>query len=238
MRQKLGVLSAIFLIIALLLSACTNSSAAPYVDRSQKAASKASDKTSGDSKTETTESTTETSTEPTTEPTTEETTEETTTEPEPEICSRAAFAKLLYALPDKLDAGKAENPFEDVAKDDDGYDAILYVYGSGLMKGASSTKFKPDGEMTRSQVITVLHKLYGKPEPVDSENPFKDITAEDKFYAPVMWALQQGMLDVPADANFLPNDPCTVEQVEEWIAHLPEFPEPEETTAAEKDDNK
>ena len=231
MRQKLGVLSAIFLIIALLLSACTNSAASPYVDRDQKAASRASNKDSGESKSETTEQET---TEPeTSEP--ETTTEsETTTEPEPAVCTRVDFAKMLNALPDKLETEKLDNPFEDVTKDDDGYNAIMYVYAAGLMKGASQTKFKPDGEMTRSQVITVLHKMYGKPEPVESDNPLKDVTAEDKFYAPVMWALQQGMLDVPADALFLPNDPCTVEQVEEWISHLPEFPAPEESASEEK----
>lgn len=237
MRQKLRSLSILFLIIVLLLSACTGSQSSPYVDRdSGSSPSRASTPSASSTEPEATEP-------ETTEPeSTEPETTEPETEPAPAVCSRLDFAKMLFALPVKPEAGETENPFEDVTKDDEGYQAVMYVYGAGIMKGASSTKFKPEGEMTRSQVLTVLHKLYGKPEPVESANPFTDVTAEDKFYAPVMWALQQGMLDVPADAKFLPDDPCTVEQAEAWFSDLPEYTEPE-TTAAEsgaesKEENK
>ena len=54
---------------------------------------------------------------------------------------------IIPANPGKTDKNF---PFTDVSKNDGCYDAVDYLYSKGIMNGTSSTKFSPNGELTRN----------------------------------------------------------------------------------------
>lgn len=65
---------------------------------------------------------------------------------------------IIPANPGKTDKNF---PFTDVSKNDGCYDAVDYLYSKGIMNGTSSTKFSPNGELTRAMVVTILYRAQG-----------------------------------------------------------------------------
>lgn len=52
-------------------------------------------------------------------------------------------------------------PFRDVPQSSDAYEAVKFVYDSGLMEGTGGNRFSPDAAVTRAQAITVLARMAG-----------------------------------------------------------------------------
>ena len=80
---------------------------------------------------------------------------------------------IIPANPGKTDKNF---PFTDVSKNDGCYDAVDYLYSKGIMNGTSSTKFSPNGELTRAMVVTILYRAQGEPA-VHTSGSFKDVAA-------------------------------------------------------------
>ena len=92
------------------------------------------------------------------------------------------------------------------------HDGVHYCLENGLMRGVSGGKFLPDGSTTRAQLVTILWRLEGSPEPADTVS-FGDI-ADGAWYAKaVRWAAGSGVVKGYGNGNIGPDDAVTREQM-------------------------
>ena len=118
----------------------------------------------------------------------------------------------IYVLMDKP-AEDFVNPFEDVAESDWFYAPVMWAVNAGVTGGKTENTFAPNENCTRAQVVTFLYAAAGKPEVKAESNPFVDVSESDWFYAPVMWAVENGITGGKTADTFAPNDTCTRAQV-------------------------
>jgi VCBS repeat-containing protein len=101
--------------------------------------------------------------------------------------------------------------FDDVTEDDWFFEAVQYVVNEGLFGGTTDTTFEPYTKMTRGMLVTVLHRLEGKPAP-GTENPFSDVAAGQYYTDAVLWASGEGIVE-GYDGEFFPDLVITREQL-------------------------
>lgn len=95
-------------------------------------------------------------------------------------------------------------PFTDVAQDSPYYDAVVWAYENGITSDGET--FGPADACTRGQVMTFLWRAKGSPEPQTTESPFSDVSSDDWFYKPALWASENG---IATGTAFNPDSPCT-----------------------------
>ena len=100
-------------------------------------------------------------------------------------------------------------PFYDVTETAYYYDAVVWAYENDITKGTSGTTFSPLSICTRAQVITFLWRAAGQPEPTTGDCPFEDVKETDYFYAPVLWAVGQGIAAGTTPTTFSPKLQCS-----------------------------
>ena len=66
-----------------------------------------------------------------------------------------------------------------------------------------------------------------EPEPTEPVNPFVDVTQEDFFYEPVLWAVEKGITTGTSAETFSPNASCQRAQVVTFLWRAMGCPEPE-----------
>ena len=103
-------------------------------------------------------------------------------------------------------------PFTDVTEGDWFYDAVVYAYENGLMDGVGDNLFAPNSETTRAQLVTILYRLAGEPEP-GGDSGFADVAAGTWYTDAVAWAAQNGIVNGVSDTEFAPGDDITREQL-------------------------
>lgn len=72
-------------------------------------------------------------------------------------------------------------------------------------------KYNPDDPMTRSQLVTILWRAVGSPEPKGAAT-FTDLT-QDWYKKPVAWAQENGVMKGTATDKFSPEGLVTREQL-------------------------
>ena len=88
----------------------------------------------------------------------------TTFEPDTAV-SRAMVATILYRLADSPAVSDDMScPFTDVQKGDWYYNAIVWAYNKGILKGVSETLAAPNAGATREQVAVLFYRFAGNPE--------------------------------------------------------------------------
>ena len=103
-------------------------------------------------------------------------------------------------------------PFTDVTEGDWFYDAVRYAYETGLMDGVGDSLFASNSETTRAQLVTILYRLAGEPEP-GGDSGFADVAAGTWYTDAVAWAAQNGIVNGVSDTEFAPGDDITREQL-------------------------
>lgn len=99
--------------------------------------------------------------------------------------TRAEFAALIYRFCE-LSETKKGNTFFDVSKEHWAYDEIQALSETGLIQGYEDESFRPEKNITRAEVMTVINKILGR-NPLESYvkslgfNPYNDLY-EDKWY--------------------------------------------------------
>ncbi len=99
--------------------------------------------------------------------------------------SRAEFAALIFRFTN-LKKSDITNPFTDLQKTHWAYNEILALTSSGLIEGYPDKTYKPEDNITRAEVMTVINKLLGR-KPLESYvkslgfNPYNDLY-QDKWY--------------------------------------------------------
>ena len=99
---------------------------------------------------------------------------------------------------------------------------IDYVYDHGLITGiGGTTRFDPDGKLTRGQAATILYRMAGSPAPSADELQFSDVTDPGTFYYnAVLWAREKGVAKGMGDSNtFAPDAYVTREQLAVMICN-------------------
>ena len=107
---------------------------------------------------------------------------------------------------------EAPLPFPDVTEGDWFYDAVRYAYETGLMDGVGDSLFAPNSQTTRAQLVTILYRLAGEPEP-GGDSGFSDVAAGTWYTDAVAWAAQNGIVNGTTDTTFAPGDDITREQL-------------------------
>ena len=92
------------------------------------------------------------------------------------------------------------------------YNAVYWAVDNGITAGKTATTFAPYDSCTRAQVMAFLYKAMGSPS-VSGANPFTDVKESDYFYAPVLWAVSQGITSGTSATTFSPYSTCTRAQV-------------------------
>lgn len=102
-------------------------------------------------------------------------------------------------------------PFTDVATTAWYYDAVEYMYESGMMNGTSDTTFSPNATTTRAMIVTMLHRLEGEPDASDVN--FTDIASGMYYADAVAWAQENGVVNGTSETTFSPDQAITREQL-------------------------
>ena len=107
---------------------------------------------------------------------------------------------------------QAPLPFHDVTEGDWFYDAVRYAYENSLMDGVGDNLFAPNSETTRAQLVTILHRLAGEPEPGE-DSGFSDVAAGTWYTDAVAWAAENGIVNGVSETEFAPGEDITREQL-------------------------
>ena len=86
---------------------------------------------------------------------------------------------------------------------------VAWANAMGITNGTGPNAFSPNAVCTRGQVVTFLWRAAGSPAPRSAANGFADVAPSDYFYAPVLWAVQNGITNGTDAAHFSPGEPCT-----------------------------
>lgn len=103
-------------------------------------------------------------------------------------------------------ASSVKNPFSDLGETHDNYDAIIYLYGEGMINGYGDGTFKPNNTLNRAELLKILVEGSGETPSVDQYHDcFSDVTTD--WYAPyVCYAKEQGWVSGYPDGSFKPGD--------------------------------
>ena len=106
--------------------------------------------------------------------------------------SRAEFAALIFRFAE-IEKVNIENPFSDLDKAHWAYEEIIALVSSGLIEGYPDKTYKPENNITRAEVMTVINKLLGR-KPLESYvkslgfNPYNDLYDDKWYYVTVLEA--------------------------------------------------
>ena len=97
-----------------------------------------------------------------------------------------------------------ENPFRDVPEDSFYFLPVLWAVENGITNGASADTFNPGGDLLRAQVVVMLWRAAGSPEPTNMDNPFTDVKDTDFYCKAVLWAVENGITNGTSATTFSP----------------------------------
>ena len=106
--------------------------------------------------------------------------------------TRAEFAALIFRFTGVKKAD-IENPFSDFNDTHWAYEEILALTKSGLIDGYPDKTYKPENNITRAEVMTVINKLLGR-KPLEGYvkslefNPYNDLHDDKWYYVTVLEA--------------------------------------------------
>lgn len=92
--------------------------------------------------------------------------------------TRAQFTQLIYEISEKDNnaAAKKSKAFVDVSSSNPFKTAINFAASSGIITGYEDATFRPDNNITRAEVVTMVNRLLGRvPTGVAGSNSFYDI---------------------------------------------------------------
>lgn len=103
---------------------------------------------------------------------------------------------------------------------------VLWAVDNGITSGIDESHFGPELICNRAQVVTFLWRSAGKPEPVNTTNPFLDVPKGSFYETAVLWAYETGITTGTAARRFSPDAPCNRAQVVTFLHRARGCPEP------------
>ncbi len=127
--------------------------------------------------------------------------------------TREMFATVIYRMAGTPSVEGMTMPFTDVPATSYAYNAILWAYNNGVVKGTSDTTFAPGDSITRAQTVTMLYRYAKSPE-VSGTLSFTDASAVADWAADaVLWASQNEIVSGYPDGSFGPDNTATRAQM-------------------------
>ena len=133
-------------------------------------------------------------------------TSDTTFSPD-EGCTRAQIVAFLYRAAGSPKVENVKNPFTDVSKNSEFYDAVMWAVSEGITRGTTATTFSPDEVCTRAQIVTFLYRASG--DKVTAKATFNDVAASAWYAEAVTWAVANGITKGTGANAFSPDLTCT-----------------------------
>lgn len=109
------------------------------------------------------------------------------------------------------------NGFSDVLANAYYAKAVKWAVDNGITSGSSAVTFSPDSGCTRGQIMVMLWRAMGSPEPSRTWNPFVDVKENDYYYKAILWAVQKRIAAGTSVTTFSPNDICTRAQAMSFL---------------------
>lgn len=128
----------------------------------------------------------------------------------------------------------ASKDFSDVKSNAWFSDAVQFTSSRELFSGVGSGAFAPNRTMTRSMLVTVLHRLDGRPAPAGT-GAFQDVSQDTWYGEAANWAAEQGITGGTGNGQFAPNQAITREAMALMLYRYAGSPELPETRAASVD---
>lgn len=128
-------------------------------------------------------------------------------------CTRGQIVTFLWRACGSPEPTNTTHSFTDIQAGAYYYKAVLWAVEKGITTGMTATTFAPDKTCTRGQAVTFLWRAQNKPTPTTTENPFTDVAESDYFYAPVLWASENGITTGTSATTFAPAKTCTRAQI-------------------------
>lgn len=104
---------------------------------------------------------------------------------------------------------RVAEPFTDVKAAAYYHEPVMWALDNDITSGTTPTTFSPEEGCTRAQIITLIWKAKGSPEPAGATLLFTDVRGGDYYYKAVLWAVEQGITSGTTDTTFSPGDVCT-----------------------------
>ena len=128
-------------------------------------------------------------------------------------CLRGHVVTFLWRAAGSPEPTSTNNPFTDVTENDFFYKAVLWAVENEITNGISATEFGPYTECNRAQVVTFLWRAQGKPAVTETDHPFTDVDADQFYYQPMLWAVENGITNGLTATTFGPDAVCNRAQV-------------------------
>lgn len=110
------------------------------------------------------------------------------------------------------------------------HDAIDWAITLGVTAGTTETTFAPNMSATRAQVVTILWRASGSPEPISSEPFFTDVANPNSYYfKAVQWAYEKEITNGVGESTFGVNRKCSRAQIVTFLWRFAGSPEPTQT---------
>jgi hypothetical protein len=121
--------------------------------------------------------------------------------------TRAEVITMLWRLESRPGEVPLKNTqiieiFSDVKTTDWYFDAVDWGVKNGIL--SQDTRFNPNNSIKRSEFITMLWRLSGKPQ-VSHINHYTDVKRNDWFDEAISWAVSQKLIS-PTESEFKPNE--------------------------------
>lgn len=135
------------------------------------------------------------------------------------------LAILLVAIvPMYADAAEKVDSLEftDLSESYWAYDGIVKLTKAGIIDGYPDGTFKPDGNITRAELVKVVNQVFLFKEKQEI-SMFSDVTEKDWFYEYVMTAQEAGYIEGYPDGTFRPNSLITRQEFCKVLAEINNF---------------
>lgn len=94
-------------------------------------------------------------------------------------------------------------------------EAVKWVIDRGYMQGKSSTKFDPNGTLTRAEVAQILYNMAGNPKVDGYENPYRDVAENSWYKDSIVWMYKWNLASdlEKVEDEFKPNRPASRQEI-------------------------
>ena len=75
---------------------------------------------------------------------------------------RHELVEIIYALSDHNEKNTKLSTFSDVKEKDRYFDAVIFGVSKGIITGYEDKTFRPEGNITRAETVTVINRLIGR----------------------------------------------------------------------------
>lgn len=136
--------------------------------------------------------------------------------------TRAQIVTVLYRLAGEPEVEGMTCTFTDVPANTWYTDAVIWAANNGIVNGTSKTTFAPNDDVTREQLVTILHRFFG--EPAGDTNylaGYADAnTISDYAREAMAWAVEYGVVNGMTETTLAPKDAATRAQVATILMRL------------------